>query len=907
MKRAIAYVALFLPLVVHAQGTSGTTSSANDGAWQNILGALKPRSLGPTNMGGRIADIAVYAKEPRIAFFATAGGGLWKTENGGMTARPIFDRESSVSIGAVAVSQTNPDVIWVGSGEASSRNSVQWGDGVYVTRDGGKTWQNVGLQKTMHIARIVIDPRNENTVWVAAVGPLWGPSEDRGLYKTTDGGKTWTRVLYVDDTTGPIELIQDPKNPSNMLCAMWTRQRKAYDFTSGGPGSGLYRSTDSGKTWKKVTKGLPDGRLGRIGLNYFYSDPKWVVATVEFRRPAATQGGTPDRPGQQTPTNPPKPNTGQADEPKKQPSTTPANQNSSTQGSMFNSGGVYLSKDGGASWELINPLNPRPFYFSQPRFDPVDRNRIYVLGVSLHMSEDGGKSFKALQVNIHADNHAWWCDPKDPNTIYIGNDGGVYVSRDRAKTWFHLENMPIGQFYAVAFDNRKPYWVYGGLQDNGSWGTPTQSTKGGVGFWDNFNVGGGDGFHVQVDPNDWTNLYSESQGGAATRYDQSGKNQPRGIRPRGAAGETLRWNWSTPIYLSPWNSQTLYIGGNKLWKSVNRGDTWQAVSPDLTTNDPNKMKPGQNSVTPENTGAEAHCTIITISESPLKQGQLWVGTDDGLVQMSTDGGANWTNVTKNIPGLPANTWCSRVIASKWSDTRAYALFDGHRNADFSPYVYVTEDLGKTWTRLGQDLPQLDCTYVIREGLLNPDLLFLGSEMSLRVSLDRGKTWGRVRNEFPTVAVHDVIEHPRDQDLVIGTHGRSIWLMDVSALEQLTEENRNKDVFVPKPQPIYNLGRVTGAGWDGDQVFTSQNTQPGTTIYYWLKNAAAGDVKVLVSSADGSSSTELTGKGNPGLNSVRWTGRLRGRAVEPGDYRITVTVNGKEYVTGVHVEAGTDVQ
>ncbi|MBC8065395.1 MAG: hypothetical protein H7Y17_11225 [Chlorobia bacterium] len=861
MKRALLSFAILASLVV-SSNAQFEGQSRQTGAWANVLGALRPRSLGPTNMGGRIMDLAVYGPRPQIFYIATASGGLWKTENAGTTVKPVFQNETSISLGAAAVSQKDPNLVWVGSGEGSSRNSTAWGDGVYKSTDGGATWKNMGLRETMHITRIVIDPRDDNTIYVGALGRLWGPNPERGVFKSTDGGKTWDHVLKVDDTTGVAELIQNPKKPNELLCAMWTRVRKAYDFTSGGPNSALYKSTDAGKTWSKITKGLPEGPLGRIGLSYHLADPTHVVATVEYKPKDASE-----RQG----------------------------------ASQMNGGGTYISTDGGGSWQRQTGLNPRPFYFSQPHWDPVDKNRIYVLGVSIHVSDDMGKTFRALNAAVHADNHAIWVDPRDNHTVYIGCDGGVYVSRDRAVKWQHINNIVASQFYAVAFDMRKPYWVYGGLQDNGSWGYPTQTIRGGSSWFDAYNIGGGDGFHVQVDPNDWTTLYSESQGGAASRQDQKGGGGVS-IRPRVVQGEPAnRWNWSTPILISPHNSSTVYLGGNRLFKSVKRGEGMKAISPDLTTNDPEKNRAGRNSVTPEDTGAERHCTIITISESPNRPGLLWVGTDDGLVWVSKDDGANWENVTANFPDLPKNTWCSRVAASKFVEGRCYVTFDGHRNNDFKPYVYVTEDFGKTWAKLHSSLPDFDSTYVIKEGLVNQDLLILGSECSMRFSLDRGKTWVRFVNDFPTVAVHDLQIHPRDQDLVIGTHGRGIWTMDISSLEQLNAENLGKDVFVCKPQPVYNMGRMAGTPWDGDSVFLSSNTQPGTSIYYWLKAKPTGEVKVSVQDAAGVQITELTGTANEGLNSVRWNGRARNRIADPGDYRVVVTVGGKEYTTSIKVD------
>jgi photosystem II stability/assembly factor-like uncharacterized protein len=904
MKRSLAFALLIAPVILCAQ-----TPDAQAGPWQSYLTNLRARNVGPTNMGGRCVDLAVYNKEPRIFYLATASGGLWKTENGGTTLNPVFFRESSVSIGACAVSQDDPNLVWVGSGESTGRNSAAWGDGIYKSTDGGKTWANMGLKETMHISRILIDPKNPNTVYAGALGRTWGYSPERGVYKTTDGGKTWKQILSVDDKTGVADMAMNPKNPNEILCAMWQHIRKPYDFASGGPSGGIYRTTDGGKSWHKAMKGLPNAwpklegmgdrdmrnlanyfsipitadskaadllpsvkakmegsqyPVGRIGLSYYMKDPKIVLATVEFNAFITEGAGAAPR------------------------------------GGNMNGGGTYMSKDGGESWERTSSTNPRPFYFSRPVIDPNDSNRQYLGAVSLHVTDDA-KSFRTARANVHADIHQIWVNPNDSNHLILACDGGLYQSRDKAVTWVHHNNMAIGQFYAVAFDMRKPYWVYGGLQDNGTWGQPTQNSRGVTSWFDTVGLGGGDGFHVASDPNDWRWFYSESQGGALGRFDLKTGAQ-RGIRPRGTG---LRFNWSTPFILSPHNSATIYVGANKLFKSVNRGDAWNAISPDLTTNDPSKQAAGKNSVSPENTGAEAHCTIITISESPKKQGLIYVGTDDGQVQVTQNDGVAWENITKNIPDLPANTWCSRVLASKYEEGRVYATFDGHRSNDFKPYVYVSEDFGKTWAKLNAGLPDFDSVYVVCEGERNSDLLFLGSECSLRVSMDRGKTWSRfTSNGWPTVAVHDLVIHPREGDLVIATHGRSIYTMDINGLEAMTSENRDKDVVLTKPQNVYLLGMSGGTGWDGDGVFSIPNTQPGTLFQYFLKKDAGGDVKVTVSSADGTRTQDVTGPGKPGLSSVRWDGRIQGRRVDPGDYRVSMTVGGKEYTTSVHVEDAT---
>lgn len=822
--------------------------------WTPVFKNLQPRLIGPTTMSGRFQDLAVYEKEPRIFYAASASGGLWKTINAGTTFEPVFDRENTVSMGAVAVSQRNPDLVWVGTGEASSRNSVAWGDGVYKSTDGGKTWTNMGLKETHHISKIIIDPNNDDVVYVGALGRLWGKNEERGVYKTTDGGKTWERVLYVDDSTGVADMQMDPSDSRTLLVGMWTRMRYPWNFVSGGPGSGLHKTTDGGRTWRRITNGLPSTTIGRIGLSIMRSKPNIVVATVENR---------PD-------------------------------------------GGTYRSTDKGESWTKMNNLNPRPFYFSNPLQDPLDENRVYLLGVNVHVSDDKGATFRTMRVNLHPDYHAGWIDPTDSNHMIFGNDGGVGLTRDRGEKWVHFQNLPVAQYYAVAVDMRKPYWIYGGLQDNSNWGIPSNSRRGGVAFYDASYFSAGDGFHMQVDPTDYQWVYGESQGGALNRYNQVTGVQ-RGIRPtannttpRPEEGERWRFNWSSPFILSPHNPKTIYFGGNRLFKSVNQGDSWTVISPDMTTNNPAKQRPGEGSVTPENTGAERHCTIVTLAESELRQGLLWIGTDDGLVHYSPDDGKTWREVTQNIPDLPANTWCSRITPSRFKLERVYATFDGHRTNDFKPYVYVSDDLGQTWTKLNNNLPDYDCWYVIKEGLKNENLLFGGSEMSLWISLDRGQNWYRFRNNFPTVAVHDLVIHPRDGDLVIGTHGRAIWTLDVNGLDQMTSLDAEVAIF--QPQPVYNIGFITGGGFGGnDSWLTVPNTQPGTLIQYWLKDDVADDVRIAITDIAGRSVADLQGAKTAGLNTVRWNARAQGRVVAAGTYRVTLKIGEKEYSTTVLVE------
>lgn len=813
-----------------------------------LLQAIKPRELGPVNMGGRLSSIAVYEKDPRIFYIGTASGGVWKTTSKGTRFEPVFQYEGSSALGDVAVDQSDPNRVWVGTGEQNSRNSSSWGDGVYRSDDGGKTWQHLGLRETRHISKIILDPRDKNIAYVGALGDLWGSDTERGLFKTTDGGKSWKKIHYINDMTGVIDISMDPKKPDTLLVAQYQKKRTPFSFASGGPGSGLFKTTDGGKTWRKITKGLPEGELGRIGLSRFATNPNVVIALVE---------STKNR-------------------------------------------GLYKSTDGGESWKFLNETNPRPFYFSVPRIDPVDENRIYIPGTDFHYSTDGGKTFKVMDINIHVDYHAMWIDPKDNRHMMTGNDGGLAVTYDRGESWEHIDNLPIGQFYAVAVDMRRPYWVYGGLQDNGCWGIPTQSNTGAITSADARFFNGGDGFYVQVDPTDWRIVYGESQGGGIARHNLETGEQ-RFIRPRAPQGQQYRFNWNTPFIISPHNPFTLWLGGNKLFKSVNRGDTWTEVSPDLTTNDPEKLKPG-GGVSPESTGAETHCTIITISESPRKAGLVWVGTDDGNVQLTEDGGATWRKIT--VPGVPTGTWVSRVVASRFEQDRAYVAFDGHRSNDFRPYLFVTEDLGKTWKEIGSSFGENHNVYAFCEGISNPDLLFTGTEMGLWMSLDRGANWTRVQRQigFPTVRVDDLLIHPREKDLIVGTHGRSLWQIPVAALDQLTADNRAKDVFLCAPMDAYSFGKVFDGWFGGDSEWKSPNTQPGTTIYYWLKNGTEEKVEILVKSAAGTSIARLSGTGNKGLNGVVWRPRgARGQSLASGTYVVELSIGEQKFTTTVRYD------
>ena len=959
--KAPALLALVLPAItafaqtntsapVASQPTASdnkpVASSINYAAISASISGLVPRCVGPTTMGGRIADISVYEKNPRIFYVAASEGGIWKTENDGITFTPEFQKQDIASMGSVCVSQQDPNLVWVGTGEPASRNSVGWGAGVYKSTDGGATWTKMGLDKTMYVSRIVIDPKDNNTVYVGGLGNLWAPSEDRGLYKTTDGGKTWKKILYVDDKTGIGDLVMDPSNHNTLVCASWQRHRMSYDFVNGGPGGAIWKSTDGGNHWKKITKGLPPGPFGRIGLNFFRKDPKIMVATVEYRMPddpslkaeqeaydaevAEERGMHPGYDGdngleereladQDKGTTQDKAAAPQQKAPqpelqnkndKAKEDTDAAKKKEAEQAKNGKvkvqpeppRGGTYISHDKGETWTFMNSLNPRPFYFSIPRYDPNDVNRIYVPGVSLSYSEDGGKTFRVMHETVHVDHHAMWIDPSDSNHMMVGEDGGVGVTYDRGKNWRMLNNLPIGQFYIATYDMRKPYWVYGGLQDNGCWAVPTQTRHGGVTYQDAYTLSGGDGFYVQVDPTDWHMAYSESQGGGLVRTNQL-TGESKYIQPRPPKGETYRFNWNSPVLLSPFNPRTLYIGGNRLFRSYDQGDHWQPISPDLTTNNPDELHPGKSSPTPDiDSGAERHCTITSVSESPMKSGLIWCGTDDGNVQVTQDGGATWTNVTANLPNVPKELWVSRVLASKFSEGRAFVTIDGHRSSDFKPYVFMTDDYGKTWTPISTGLEDNKSVYVVQEGAKNQDLLFVGCETGIDVSTDRGKTWTKYDNaDFPNVPVYDLEIQPRDLDLVVATHGRSIWTIGISGLEETTNDSLNADAAIFQPKDVVTFGSLDSEGWDGDQVWVAKNTQPGADIQYYFKNDLRDDATIVVSDILGNASTEYKAGKTAGYHVYTWNGQLKGRRAQPGDYKVTLKANGKEYTTVVHVE------
>lgn len=772
---------------------------------------MKPRSIGPAGMSGRITAIDAVVSDPDIIYAGAASGGVWKTTSGGISWEPIFDKESTLSIGAIAIQQDNSSVVWVGTGEGNPRNSLNGGDGIYKSLDGGKTWKKMGLEKTRHIHRIIIDPKNTNTVYVGALGSPWGDHPERGIYKTTDGGATWTQILFVDNRTGCGELVMDPINPNKLIANMWEHRRQPWTFKSGGPGSGMHITYDGGKSWKKVTskEGLPEGELGRMGIAISRSKPEIVYAIVEAKKNA-----------------------------------------------------LYRSEDGGEKWTKTNDkdeIGNRPFYYFEIYVDSKNENRLYTIFSNINVSEDGGKSFSQLPGEIHPDHHAWWISPEDPNLMIDGNDGGVNITRDRGKTWAFSENIPVGQFYHVNVDMDQPYNVYGGLQDNGSWVGPAYVWRSaGIrnSYWQELFFG--DGFDVVPDPDNSRYGYAMSQGGNLGRYDLE-TGFTKFIRPTHPDADfKLRFNWNAGLAQDPFNNATIYYGSQFVHKSTNKGDTWEIISPDLTTNNPDKQKQHDSGgITMDATGAENHCTIISIAPSPAKTGVLWVATDDGNVQVTQDGGKTWSNVSSTIAGMPKNAWVPQIHPSKTNAGEAFVVVNNYRQFDYKPYLFRTKDFGKTWESLvtPAQVGESNYTLAVVQDTAEPKLLFLGTENGLFVSIDEGKNWTKWTSGFPAgVPVMDLVIHPREHDLVIGTFGRAIWVLDdIRPLREMVKSgtamlSNTVKIFSPPDAFLASLQQPTGPRFDADAIYNGQNRPLGARITYVI-NKPAESIKKEEKSAE----------------------------------------------------------
>ena len=860
-----------------------TLSQAAQTESYDLLKSFTWREIGPANPGGRITDIEGVESNPSIIYAGAATGGIWKTANSGTTWEPIFNDQPNASIGDLAVSLSNPDIIFAGTGEPNNRNSSPWGSGVFKSNDAGKTWEFVGLKETHHIGRILINPKNPDIVYVAALGHLWGTNEDRGVFKTTDGGKSWQKVLYLDERTGITDLAMDAQDNKILYAAAHERLRDHFDagdpVDQWGPKAGIYITLDGGQNWTKATRGLPTDEMGRIGLSAAPGKPGTVYALVSTQKTRSFRRG---------------------EEPQEEKLDV-------------NRGGIFKSTNYGKTWTHMNMHNNRPSYYSQIRADPNDENVIWTCGSPLAYSEDGGKTLKIgpeVQGDTHIDYHALWIDPNNSDHVLVGGDGGINITYDRGKKWDIITQIGLAQFYAITADMRKPYYVYGGLQDNGNWGGPSRSRRGSsIVNNDWFPISNADGFVCQIDPTDFNTVYYEMQNGFLMRLDirnwQTAMIQPRPSQAKeGEERERYRFDWNSPVIISPHNPHTLYFGGNKLFKTVNRGDSWQVISPDLTA-DPESR----------------YSAIVSVDESAIKPSLIWVGTSDGNIQLTQDDGAHWTLLNDKIAGAPKSYWVKRVEASNHVPGRAYVVFDGHRHDDMDPYIYVTENFGENWKKITTGLPE-GSVYVVREDYKNPDLLFAGTEFAVYISLDRGETWKRFMNGLPTVPVHDLYIHPREFDLIAGTHGRGAWIVDnITPLQQLTPEIKEKDVHLFGIRPEVQWSRSYEWSWVADKRFKKPNPPTGSVISYHLKNEISEPVKIEILDIIGTVVRDLEGSKEAGYHKVFWDfrknpppkqegqsgqsmqQRFRRRApmVGPGEYLVRLKAGDKILSTKLVVE------
>ncbi len=788
-----------------------------------LTAELPWRAIGPAAFGGRISDVEAHPSDPDTLFVAAASGGIFRSRNRGVTWSSVFDDiEGMLSVGDLAIAPSDPNLVWAGTGEPNNRQSSSWGAGVYRSLDGGDTWQLMGLKETRHIGRIVIHPTNPAIVYVAALGHLWGPNPERGLYRTRDGGRSWDRILEINSDTGVVDVALEG-NGRVLYAAAYQRRRRAWGFVGGGPHSAVYRSLDGGDSWEELTQDLPTGDIGRIGLAIAPSLPNRVYAIVEHKE-----------------------------------------------------GGVFRSENRGASWEKVNSLNPRPMYYSQIRVDPHNPDKVWVLGSPLYLSIDGGKNFTSDETarDIHVDHHALWINPLDPDHLILGNDGGLYLSYDGSSNWDFIDNLPLAQYYAIGLDGRSPYWVYGGTQDNGTWALPSR-THGQLGITnaDVVNIAYGDGFYAAVHPQDHTLVFTESQNGRLYFVDMSTLEE-RGIRPvPEQPEEEYRFNWSSPLAISAHDPEVLYYGGNKLFRSRDRGQSWEEVSPDLTGSPKWEELPvmglERNDDTLSRDDGIAHFgTITTISESPLQPGLILVGSDDGRVQQSNDGGGGWTDLTSRFP-LSEPRWVSRVVASTHDARRAYVSFDGHQDDDLTPYLFRSDDAGRSWSDLGATLPPETVVNCIAEHPNNPNLLFAGTEWGLFASWDAGSSWVWIKGNLPTVPIDDILVHARENDLILGTHGRGILILDdLAALEELGAAGpRNEPRLFPVRAALQFYER-RALPVPGASEFAGPNPPYGALIDYYLPQDLAPTPEETGEQASGpgpgpEEETESTGGGGPG--------------------------------------------
>lgn len=821
------------------------------------LSDLRFRNIGPAAMSGRVVDLAVNENDPYTFYIATATGGVWKTTNNGITMEPVFENENTHSVGAIALHQANPKILWVGTGERANRQSSSWGDGIYKSTDAGKTWQHMGLKDSHHIGRIALHPTNPDIVYVAAMGHLWGPNNERGLYKSVDGGKTWERIIYVNDDTGVVDVALDPQNPEIVYAATYQRRRTPFGFDGGGPGSGLHKSTDGGKTWKELRNGLPEGDYGRIGISIYRKDPNLVYISVE-------QG---------------------------------YQYNAST---AYNGrrAGFYRSLDKGETWEFMSDWNPRPMYASQPLVDPSDASRIYMMN-QYSYSSDSGRTFRPARQSLHGDDRIFWVNPKDSRHVMKGDDGGIGISYDRGLTWLYVTNLPVSQYYRIAVDMAKPYNVYGGLQDNGSWVGPSETYRNnGILNEDWKRLGGGDGFLNLPHLTDPDIVYTESQYLGLSRLNMK-NGQRQSIRPgdpKGAISARRNWdawgpgipepelgnamapaNWDGPFFLSYHDQNTIYSGTDQLWKSTDGGATWKTLG-NLTTrvNRRELTIMGQRADTSTHSlddGIPYYPTLTAITEDKFIQGHLYVGTDDGLVQVSEDDGKTWTNVTSKLPGLPADAWVNTFEVSSHTAGTAYVAINNYRNNDFNNYIYKTTNGGKTWQSVAGDLPDHRVARTLREDPKNPNLLYLGTEIGLFISFNGGDNWVELKNNMPTLPFNDLVIHPRDNDLVVATHGRGAWILDnISALQEIGDAWRERFALF-SISDAEMIDRNIGGAHTGDMYYRGENPRDGAVIDYYVRDSVdAKQLKLTIHDTDGNELAELNTNGKSGIHRTYWNFR-----------------------------------
>ncbi|MHB1097726.1 MAG: WD40/YVTN/BNR-like repeat-containing protein [Gemmatimonadaceae bacterium] len=868
---------------------------------------MKWRNIGPANFMGRLADVVGIPGPSKTVFVAAAAGGVWKSTNNGQTWRPVFDNKRVASMGALAIAPSDTQQVWLGTGEPHSRNSIEPGAGIYKSVDGGITWKFMGLEKTQHIGRIAVDPRNPNVVWVAALGAAWRSNSERGLYKTMDGGTTWELVKFISDKAGFVDVALDPRNPDVVYAAAYERLRTPYSLKSGGPGSALFKSADGGKTWSEITgNGFPTGPKGRIGLAIAASNPDYVYAMVEAARPSKDGKFAAER-------------------------VPPDN-------------GLYRSTDAGKTWEKTNNANVRPFYYSQVRVDPRNPNRVYFSSTQLQVSDDGGKTSKVAAQAVHVDDHGLWIDPNDPERFFLANDGGVAITFDKGGNFVQGQNLPLAQFYEVSYDMAVPYNVCSGAQDNGTWCGPSRRKSGAVNnaYW--FTISGGDGFYTAQDPTNPDIAFGESQGGNVSRVnvrtgERAGLRKPswqdqykrwedsiaivRGDITTPATKQAtaavnalkakqradsmdlaLRFNWNSPFFLSPHNPRTFYFAGNRVLKSTRQGDDLFLISPDLSKQLAAKIDTSMNltgGITLDATGAETYGTVVTLAESYLKPGLLLAGTDDGNVWKSPNDGASWENLTGRFPGLPhTEIYVSRVEPSHFDTLTFWVTFDNHRNGDFTPYLYATNDGGRTFRSVANNLPKDmpgDFLHVVREDVTNPNLLFVGSSVAVYASLDKGATWAGFMTGMPTVPIYDLKIHPRDRELIAATHGRGLWIADITPLQQMDAAVLASATHLFAPRTAFQWGEapnlMASGNGNAQMFFAVPSPAYGADIWYRIGACASGSARVIITGAAGDTLANLSAVGTPGMHSVTWNFRAPAPAaattpLSPSEKRDSVT-------------------